>query len=70
MNKGVFDRIQVGEWNHEIGEYIDRNDYLTAANKKKDLDKYFAPTNSLFQSLFDAVSYLYLEEDHTLILPS
>ena len=33
--KGVFDRNQVGEWNHEIGEYIDRNDYLTAANKKK-----------------------------------
>ena len=33
--KGVFDRIQVSEWNHEIGEYIDRNDYLTAANKKK-----------------------------------
>jgi hypothetical protein len=33
--KGVFDCIQVSEWNHEIGEYIDRNDYLTAANKKK-----------------------------------
>ena len=32
--KGVFDRTQVSEWNHEIGEYIDRNDYLTAANKK------------------------------------
>ena len=40
--KGVFDRIQVSEWNHEIGEYIDRNDYLTAANKKKDLDQYFS----------------------------
>ena len=36
--KGVFDRTQVDEWNHEIGEYIDRNDYLTEANKKKDLD--------------------------------
>ena len=33
--KSVFDRSQVSEWNHEIGEYIDRNDYLTAANKKK-----------------------------------
>ena len=33
--KGVFDRTQVGEWNHEIGEYIDSNDYLTEANKKK-----------------------------------
>ena len=33
--KGVFDRIQVSEWNHEIGEYIDRNAYLTAASKKK-----------------------------------
>ena len=42
--KGVFDRGQVSEWNHEIGEYIDRNDYLTAANKKKDCLLYTSPS--------------------------
>ena len=50
--KGVFDRIQVSEWNHEIGEYIDRNDYLTAANKKKDLDKYFSALKNATPQIF------------------
>ena len=50
--KGVFDRGQVSEWNHEIGEYIDRNDYLTAANKKKDLDKYFSGLENATPQIF------------------
>ena len=50
--KGVFDRTQVGEWNHEIGEYIDRNDYLTEANKKKDLDKYFNALENATPQIF------------------
>ena len=50
--KGVFDRIQVSEWNHEIGEYIDRNDYLTAANNKKDLDKYFSALKNATPQIF------------------
>ena len=50
--KGVFDRIQVSEWNHEIGEYIDRNDYLTAANKKRDLDKYFSALKNATPQIF------------------
>ena len=50
--KGVFDRIQVSEWNNEIGEYIDRNDYLTAANKKKDLDKYFSALKNATPQIF------------------
>ena len=50
--KRVFDRIQVSEWNHEIGEYIDRNDYLTAANKKKDLDKYFSALKNATPQIF------------------
>ena len=50
--KGVFDRIQVSEWNHEIGEYIDRNDYLTAANEKKDLDKYFSALKNATPQIF------------------
>ena len=50
--KGVFDRTKVDEWNHEIGEYIDRNDYLTAANKKKDLDKYFSALENATPQIF------------------
>ena len=50
--KSVFDRSQVSEWNHEIGEYIDRNDYLTAANKKKDLDKYFSGLENATPQIF------------------
>ena len=50
--KGVFDRTQVGEWNQEIGEYIDRNDYLTQANKKKDLDKYFSALENATPQIF------------------
>ena len=50
--KGVFDRTQVGEWNHEIGEYIDRNDYLTEANKKKDLDQYFSALENATPQIF------------------
>ena len=50
--KGVFDAIQVSEWNHEIGEYIDRNDYFTAANEKKDLDKYFSALENATPQIF------------------
>jgi hypothetical protein len=50
--KGVFDRTQVGEWNHEIGEYIDSNDYLTEANKKKDLDQYFSALENATPQIF------------------
>ena len=39
--RGVFDQTQVGEWNAEIGEYIDRNNYLAAAKEKAGLDNYF-----------------------------
>ncbi len=50
--KGVFDRIQVSEWDQEIGEYIDRNAYLRAANKKKDLDKYFTALKNSTPQIF------------------
>lgn len=40
--RGVFDPVQVGEWNDEIGAYIERNDYLSAAKEKAGLDKYFS----------------------------
>lgn len=40
--RGVFDPVQVGEWNDEIGQYIARNNYLAAAKEKAGLDKYFS----------------------------
>ena len=40
--RGVFDPVQVNEWNDEIGAYIARNDYLAKAQEKAGLDKYFS----------------------------
>ncbi len=40
--RGVFDRAQAVDWNDEIGEYIQRNDYFTKAKEKAGLDKYFS----------------------------
>ncbi|MEO1537007.1 MAG: YbiU family protein [Pseudomonadota bacterium] len=40
--RGVFDRVEVGEWNDEIGDYIARNDYFTKAAEKAGLDSYFS----------------------------
>ena len=57
--KGVFDRIQAGEWNHEIGEYIERNEYLTAANKKKDMDKYFSGLENATPQIFSLYSIFF-----------
>lgn len=40
--RGVFDTSRVNDWNAEIGDYIERNDYLTKAKEKAGLDKYFS----------------------------
>ena len=40
--RGVFDKAMVKGWNDEVGEYIDRNDYLTKAKEKAGLDTYFS----------------------------
>ncbi len=40
--RGVFEQDQAREWNEEIGDYIERNDYLTKAKEKAGLDKYFS----------------------------
>lgn len=40
--RGVFDPLRVADWNAEIGDYIDRNDYLTKAKDKAGLDTYFS----------------------------
>ncbi len=40
--RGVFPKTQAEEWNAELGEYIETNDYLTKAEEKAGLDKYFS----------------------------
>lgn len=40
--KGVFDQSQAEDWNEELGEYIDANDYETKQEEKAGLDKYFS----------------------------
>lgn len=40
--RSVFDKSQAEDWNHEIGSYIERNDYITKSKEKAGLDKYFS----------------------------
>ena len=40
--RGVFPRSQAEDWNSELGEYIENNDYLTKAEEKAGIDKYFS----------------------------
>ena len=40
--RGVFPRSQAEDWNSELGEYIESNDYLTKAEEKAGIDKYFS----------------------------
>ena len=39
--RNVFARSQAEEWNNELGEYLDVNDYLELAKEKAGLDDYF-----------------------------
>jgi Protein of unknown function (DUF1479) len=40
--RGVYPRAQVADWNAELGEYIEKNDYLAKAEAKRGMDKYFS----------------------------
>ncbi len=40
--RGVLDRAQAEEWNDEIGQYVDRNNYFERAKEKAGIDKYFS----------------------------
>ena len=40
--RGVFPRTQAQEWNDEIGQYVDENDFLEKAREKAGLDNYFS----------------------------
>ena len=50
--RGVFPRQQAEDWNEELGEYIDRNDYYTKMEEKKGLDNYFAQLDSAKPQIF------------------
>lgn len=42
----VFPRDQVDQWNQEISDYIEQNDYLAKLETKKGLDQYFSQLQS------------------------
>ncbi|MDO7622183.1 MAG: DUF1479 domain-containing protein [Loktanella sp.] len=44
--RGVFPRSQAEDWNAELGDYISSNDYLTKAQEKAGMDKYFSALQS------------------------
>ena len=39
--RNVFSRKQAEDWNSELGDYLDTNDYLERAKEKAGLDDYF-----------------------------
>lgn len=39
--RGVFERQQAENWNQELGEYLESNDYIACAKAKAGLDTYF-----------------------------
>jgi hypothetical protein len=40
--RGVFTQAQCEDWNAQLAEYIESNDYYTLEKKKRGLDKYFS----------------------------
>lgn len=50
--RGVFDRSEAGEWNEEIGNYIQRNSYFEKAKEKAGLDKYFSALDDATPQIF------------------
>ncbi len=50
--RNVFDRSMAEDWNHEIGEYVEKNDYFTKAKEKAGLDKYFSALDAGAPQIF------------------
>ena len=44
--RGVFERAQAADWNDEIGDYLERNNYLERLKDKAGLDNYFGELQS------------------------
>ncbi|MEE9319084.1 MAG: YbiU family protein [Granulosicoccus sp.] len=50
--RGVFPEAQARDWNLEIGEYLDRNNYLEKSKKKTGLDNYFGDLTDTAPQIF------------------
>ena len=50
--RGVFPREQAEAWNAEIGEYIERNDYLSKSKEKAGLDNYFSQLDAAAPQIY------------------
>jgi len=52
IGRGVFPRQHSEEWNHELGRYLDDNDYYTKAVEKAGLDNYFGDLKDARPQIF------------------
>jgi hypothetical protein len=50
--RGVFAQTQAQEWNDELGQYIDGNDYYAKAKDKAGLDQYFSQLDAGAPQIF------------------
>ena len=50
--RGVFPRQQAEDWNRELGQYLDDNDYFTKATEKAGLDNYFGDLKDARPQIF------------------
>ncbi len=50
--RGVFERQQAEDWNHELGQYLDNNHYYDKAKEKAGLDNYFGDLKDARPQIF------------------
>ncbi|HKQ95056.1 MAG TPA: YbiU family protein [Aestuariivirgaceae bacterium] len=50
--RGVYPRSRAEAWNDELGRYIEDNDYLAKAEKKRGLDQYFSQLDAAKPQIF------------------
>jgi len=50
--RGVFDRQKAEDWNHELGSYLDDNNYYDKAKEKAGLDNYFGDLKDAKPQIF------------------
>lgn len=50
--RGVFEKSRAEDWNEELGEYIDTNDYYEKQEARAGLDKYFSQLASTRAQIF------------------
>ncbi len=50
--RGVFERQQAEDWNQELGQYLDQNNYYDKAKEKAGLDNYFGDLKDARPQIF------------------